>query len=188
MKLIAVLSQLFVANFFLVGCAGPTIAKHAEAMTLNSTQQSLTQEHRDYLAKISNEPLTIKVSEQDAPKYWQRANYWVSAYSGMKLQIANDVTIQTYNPLDHGAVLDITYGYNVYRRPLEDKNFEIRVECLASRRIYPTNAETIRKVWEQRRDLNARILAHYIRTGEVREEMILKSDLVPNVIFLGGRL
>jgi hypothetical protein len=89
------LKKLFsvLALAFLAGCA---------------TQPAVT---ADEIAE-ANVPLTCD-SDAQCTLYWRRAQAWVAINSRMKIQLATDTVIETYNPVNHDPV----YAFRFVRTP-----------------------------------------------------------------------
>lgn len=72
---------------------------------------------------IPNQTLTSEELQQLNPvrcegadqcgKMWQRAQLWIAKNSAYKVQLANDVVIETYSPREHDPHL----GFTVYKEP-----------------------------------------------------------------------
>ena len=54
---------------------------------------------------------------------WQRAQFWIGTYSGLKIQTATDVMIQTFNPSDNST----QRGFTVTREPVGGGEYVIRL-------------------------------------------------------------
>ena len=77
----------------------------------------------------------------------------------MKIQIATDFVLQTYNPGNN----DVSFGYSIVKSPMDD-SLEYTVEC---------NTGNIFAINEAQN--NAHILAWYIKYNELKHlEMINK--------------
>jgi len=132
----------------------------ALAIILTAGCVTLTPEQQHYLSGIARESLTFRIPRTQEGDAWGRAQSFLGKYSSMKLQTATDYVLQTYNPAQN----QVDYGYNVTKTPVDTKTVEIDVQC-ASGNMY-AGAEA---------DRNARILASYIRTGQLpHPELIAK--------------
>jgi len=120
----------------LVGCAATTASLR------------LTSEERDYIEKAKVFPLEFVIPKAEANEAWGRAQTFISKHSGMRLQTATDFVLETHNPIS-GA-----YGYHVTKTPMGEE-VQITVECIGGSIISKAD-----------RELNAHILAYYIKTGE----------------------
>jgi len=111
-----------------------------------------------YMEKVRAQPLEFELPEADAAVAWGRAQSFIGQYSSMKLQIVTDYVIQTYNPTHD--TYHRNYGYYVTKTPSEG-SVKMSVQCIGyyqwgmDGRPYPAI------------DLNAHILAHYLKTGEL---------------------
>lgn len=103
----------------------------------------------DYWSKVNATELTVFIPEGEVGDAWGRAQSWVGKYSSMKVQIATDYIIQTFNPTYWPQ-----YGYYLTKEPKEG-GADISVECIALWGIFSRKAK----------DKNAHILAYYIQTG-----------------------
>lgn len=135
--------------FLLTGCAAFAIPKY---LTNPTPEESL------YMEKVRDQPLEFEISESDVKTAWGRAQSFIGQYSSMKIQIATDYVIQTYNPTFDG--LNRSFGYYVTKTPMGD-NAKISIRCLGE----PPNTFDGKPFPTV--ELNAHILAHYIKTGEL---------------------
>ena len=71
--------------------------------------------------KEANEPL-ICANKQQCDLYWQRAQVWVAEKSFYKIQLANDVIIQTYSPPADSMYM----GYTIIKSPMSNGSAEIK--------------------------------------------------------------
>ena len=106
---------------------------------------------------VKKNPLEIKIPSSDIVSAWGRAQSFIGRYSDMKLQSATDFIIETHTPTRLG------YGYRVIKTPEMDGSFSIKVECIKQRSIFS---------FQSGDDLNALILAFYIKTGQLNPEAI----------------
>jgi len=111
---------------------------------------SITPEQRTYLDEVKKFPLSFTISKSKNDVLWGRAQSFIAQYSSMKIQIATDFVIQTYNP--PGS--EVKYGYSVTKTP-ENDNFRIIVKCFCGN---PLVINSVRK--------NAHIFSYYLKTGE----------------------
>lgn len=88
-----VLALAFLASATLAGCA----SRHqvSEAFAAKARQR-----------------ITCSGAEQ-CTLYWRRAQAWLALNSEMKIQIATDMMLETYNPVNHNPV----YGFRIMRIP-----------------------------------------------------------------------
>jgi hypothetical protein len=68
---------------------------------------------------------------------WRRAQAWVAQNSEMKIQIANDVVLETFNPPEHSLSL----GYRILREPQSSRD-EIKIVSIC-RNIWGCNRSQI---------------------------------------------
>jgi len=108
-------------------------------------------EEQDYIQKVQSFPIKFTIPKSELPDAWGRAQSFISQYSDMKIQIATNNVIQTYNPSDSS----INIGYSVSNAPMGD-NVIVTVKCLNT---YIGNVK--------RADFNAHALAYYMKTGEL---------------------
>ena len=96
---------------------------------------------------------------------WGRAQSFIGKYSSEKLQTATDYILETTLPGQHETSFgSVSFcGYSITKTPVQD-NFEISVKSNTGKAI-ARKADA---------DMNAKILAYYIATGEIRTEMIAK--------------
>ncbi len=83
---------------------------------------------------------------------WSRAQFWIHQHSRMKLQVATDTVLETYNPA--GIV---AYGFSIAKEPLGENKFRITVRLVCGNMFgctppSPTEAQ------------NA--FFHYLKTGQ----------------------
>ena len=52
---------------------------------------------------------------------WERAQLWIVKHSHMKIQLATDVTIQTYNPPDNSTY----FAFGVTKEPIGEGKYRI---------------------------------------------------------------
>jgi len=136
----------------LSGCAAwklPPITPEEQARL-----DEFAREEQTYLAKAMPFPLEFTIPKGEADEAWGRAQSFIGRYSSMKLQIATDFILQTYNPSG------IDFGYYVTKTPMGD-NVQITVRGLTDSWFAVAAANK-----------NAHILAYYIKTGELIPRLI----------------
>jgi len=101
--------------------------------------------------KSPSEQLEFAIPKIEADDAWGRAQGFIGRFSSKKLLTVTDFVIQTYDPMGCSD----EYGYSVIKTPMGD-NVLIAVECIVGNTLIKPNAEK-----------NARILAYYIKTGEL---------------------
>lgn len=139
---IAIIVSVVLALSFLFGCAGRTF----------------TPEQKAYGRRAIAQPTTFTLPAQQAETAWARAHQFISHYSSMKIQMATEHTIQTYNPVGDWP----KYGYTVSKVPVSS-NVQFSVQCFCSNPFSNDNAQ-----------LNAHLLAHYMVSGELNTSMVAR--------------
>jgi hypothetical protein len=112
-----------------------------------------------YIEKINRVPLEFTVPKTQAEDVWGRAQAFVGQHSSMKIQIATDYILQTYNP-DCGE-----FGYYVTKTPQGD-SVQIGVKGLTGILRFGATA-CIATEEDPSAQRNAHILANYLQTGEL---------------------
>ncbi len=123
-----------------------------------------------YVQRAIKIPLTFKVSREKEEEVWGRIQSFIAKYSSMKIQIATDYVIETYNPTKTDEY-DPKFGYKAIKTFIEDK-VEFKVECFAGESGLNSNAGN--KYNEFKADHNAHILACYALTGKIEEKAVMK--------------
>ena len=96
---------------------------------------------------------TEVVCESDQCKEcWERAQLWLANHSQLKVQIATDVMLQTYNPAGSGVV----YAFSVTKEPLGAGRYKIVMD-LACGNMFGCSPKP--------EDVT-RAFYHYVRTGK----------------------
>jgi hypothetical protein len=111
----------------------------------------LTPEQQSQLNIAMTSPLDFNADKSESSDVWGRAQSFIGRFSSMKLQIATDYVIQTYNPDPNG--LD-AFGYYITKTPVGESD-EFNVKCVTNDAIFSGG----------RADQNAHILAYYMKTG-----------------------
>lgn len=119
-------------------------------------RQAVTPEEAAYLSRAMATPLIFRLSLDRSDEAWGRIQSFIGRFSSMKLQIATDYVIETYNP----AGSSVLFGYSATRTDLPDE-CEIEVRCMYSNTF--TGNDAIQ---------NAHILALYALTGELMPRLI----------------
>ena len=111
---------------------------------------TISPELRAKLDAISNEP-TPKCTGELCTEMWSRAQIWVSKNAAMKLQIATDSVLQTFNPGTNPV-----YQMTVTKEALGSGNYRIEMD-LRCGNIFGcgTNPQDV-----------ANMFYHYVNTGE----------------------
>lgn len=129
------------------------IAALGPLVFLGTSCVTLSPEQKAYVDTVMRQPTTFRVSKAQAEETWGRGQSFIGQHSSMKIQVATDYVLQTYNPSDQSYGID--YGYYLTRTPAgEDVGFNVR--CLTNNMFAGGDANR-----------NAHILAHYMVTGEL---------------------
>jgi hypothetical protein len=116
----------------------------------------LTPAEEEYLSKVMQAPLEFSIPKDKSEEVWGRIQSFIGRYSSMKIQVATDYVLQTYNPQESA----VDFGYYANRTPQGDEvGFEVR--CICGNMFSGKD-----------RDRNAHILAHYAQTGEIIPRLI----------------
>ena len=114
----------------------------------------MTPEQQAYTEKAMAFPTEFTITADQKPGVWQRAQSFLSQYASMKIQVLNDMSIQTYNPHDIGQ-----YGYTVNLVPT-NQGYIVRVDCFPYRGNMFWNGD-------DEAEQNAHVLAYYMASGEL---------------------
>jgi len=79
-----------------------------------------TQKIPDHIQADLNKPIFCN-NEIECKEMWERATYFVTANSGFKLQIHNDIVIQTYSPPQNSPAL----AFKITKEPKGDGKYQI---------------------------------------------------------------
>lgn len=113
---------------------------------------------QDYVHAALSFPLTFRMKLEDEKNAWGRAQSFIGRFSSMKLQIATEYVLQTYNPV----APDVNFGYYITKTPIENE-LEFNVQCITGNIFALGEART-----------NERYLAYYISTGKLYPEYVNK--------------
>jgi len=141
-----------------VVCAACVISPAMMDRIKDRPPKAIDEDGRAYLARVMQAPLIFTVAKERSDEVWSLVNSFIANYSSMKVQTASDYIISTYNPSDV-----IHYGYSA-TRAIKAEGIEIVVMCFSG------GLSQVKKIPEQ----NARILALYLQTGELRPEFIVQ--------------
>jgi hypothetical protein len=119
---------------------------------------TMTSEERTYLERVMATPLTVTIPSTDADEAWERAKSWIKRFSSMEPQTVSEGVIKTLDPAS-GLPL---FGYYVTKERAGD-HVEIAVKCNCGNASDSIQA-----------DKNGRILAYFIKTGELHPRFIMK--------------
>lgn len=139
------MKKLFV--LFVIVCLGAACAQ-----VLDIVYEPKTQEERTDYAMLLKEPLTFAVPKDQAAEVWGRIQSFIGKYSNMKIQIATDFVVETFNPPDGWHL-----AYRANKAPAGEV-VEITVECFDGYIIGSS----------RRAKMNSHVLAYYARTGELK--------------------
>jgi len=134
---------VLIASVFLFSCAA---------------QAPFTQQETAFAQKANNYPTTFSLPNDKAEEAWARAQLFIAQYSNMKIQIATQYVLQTYNPV--GAVP--IYGYNITRTPAQNET-RFTVQCMHSNMWSGKEAQQ-----------NASMLSYYMATGELELRFVYR--------------
>jgi len=152
--------RIFLASFCLLSMSCATLPERQ----LNSEQQ-------EYAGLVRAFPLSFEVSKQKAEEAWGRAVSWVGENSRMRIRVVSDYVVETASPNSTSGYMDNLpgYGYTVTRSP-KGQAHVFNVKCdhgwwnyVGKERWATKNIK--RKI--ENAELNAHILAHYIKSGEM---------------------
>lgn len=121
---------------------------------------------QSYVTRAKQTPLTFKVPKEKEEEVWGRIQSFIAKYSSMKIQIATDYVIETYNPskIEVGDPKwpGANFGYGAVKTPMGDE-VEFEVKCISGEPggWYKLCA-----------DKNAHYLAYYALTGEIEDEVV----------------
>jgi len=130
----------------------------------------ITPEDQAYLDKAMACPLSFMVPKDKIDEVWSRAHVWIAQYSDLKIQIATEYIIDTYNPtaLNPKSILGSSptffpkYGYKAMRVETQN-NYQITVQCFSSNSI---KSDAVNR--------NAHILAYYIKSSKLKPHLIFR--------------
>ena len=118
--------------------------------------KNLTSVELEYIQAVKEQSLSFSIDKKESEIYWGRASAFLGRYSSMKIQIATNYVLQTYNPNSD----KINFGYTVTRSPSEN-NDQFFIECSAGQSLLSHQAK-----------LNAQILAYYLKSGKKISNLI----------------
>lgn len=143
------ITTLGIVTFFIYACA---------------SAPTRTDEQKAYLEKVHKTPLTFSLPLSKEREAWSRAQSFVGQYSSMKIQIATDSVLETYNPTSSHNLVGVyspAFGYWVTKTIEKDKiNFKISCSVNLHQLIK-------KEKWTNAAIKNAHILAHYVKMGEL---------------------
>ena len=139
---------IFIATAFVFGCAH--VHSHYVKPIYTSEQQA-------YIDNIMARSLEINIERDKIADAWGRAQAFIAKYSDLKLQVATDYSIQTYN-----SDRIFMFGYSATKMPTKD-GFTISVDCSSAYSLSRSTREWL----SNDLNLNTHILRYYIETGEL---------------------
>lgn len=116
-----------------------------------------TPEEAAYLSGLANEAVDFDIDKSQSDDAWGRAQVFLAKHSSMKVQTATTNLVENYTPTPNGFTME--YGYRV-TRVASPKGERFSVECFDS-------GDAVLAATKAVAGTNARILARYIRTGEL---------------------
>lgn len=128
------------------------------------TRPAATPEQLSWLASVNQEPLEFDVTKEKAAELWGKAQVWITQYSSMKIQIATDYVLQTFNPPSGQHEYTPKYGYTVTKAP-QGEGFHVAVECSYGGFVNMFHNDSQDRALAVQ---NAHIFAHYLRTGDLK--------------------
>lgn len=119
----------------------------------------LTAQEKAYASAMRAFPTEFSVPKDQSDEAWGRANRFLSKFSVLRLQMATDMLLTTYNPYKIGQ-----YGYEITRMSGRE-NVTFNVECSSfTGNIFSDERHEANQ--------NAHIAAYYIATGIVEPYFI----------------
>ena len=112
---------------------------------------NLSPDEEVYMARVNQFPLEFSISKADAPDAWGRAQSFIRKYCSMNLQYATDYLISAYS----ATLSEVRFRYYVTKTPMSNE-VQILVQCNTG--FMYTGGDA---------NLNAHILAYYIKTGDL---------------------
>lgn len=116
--------------------------------------RQMNPEQSSYLSKALTTPKELIIKKDKSEEAWGRAQTFISRFSDMKLQIATDYVLETYNPA--GTQI----GFKANKTPMGDK---VKVQALC---FYSNENPLISSDIAKRAYVNANVFRYYILTGE----------------------
>jgi hypothetical protein len=119
-----------------------------------------TEEQKTALSKTLFSSSEVECDSSDCDEKWGRAQFWVSKHSRVKIQIATDVILETYNSTDHPY-----YSINVTKEPLGSGRHKIAINFYCGTDIFDCDPPT--------EDQAKNSFYHYLNTGK---DVIAEAD------------
>jgi hypothetical protein len=124
-----------------------------------AAQRDAAIQEQKYAVAIMAHPLEFTVPLSDDQEVWGRAQYFLNKYGDMKVQVATDFMVETYNPISGGDC-----GYSVNRLPSKTGvTFTVNANYKAASMLEDALSRATQ---------NAHVLAYFMKTGEVRPNFI----------------
>lgn len=127
-------------------------------MAACAARRPLSPAEAAYARAVLAQPTIFMLSNEKAVEAWGRGQVFVAQFSNMKIQIATDNVLQTYNPIGGG----IKYGYSLTRMPMGDQT-QFIVQCVVNNVFSRGNASQ-----------NAHALALFMVSGELMPQYIYR--------------
>ena len=132
------------------------------AIACNQTVNSikLTPDQQAYVARAMLQPIPVVIPKDKAEEAWGRIQSFIGQYASMKMQIATDYIIETYNP--DGS--SFAYSYRA-AKTVKGDSVEFALACFTNAQFGMAQKECER---------NVHLLALYAATGELIPELIIR--------------
>jgi hypothetical protein len=88
----------------------------------------ISAQRRDYARTVFEQTIPVCSGDKDCKEKWEAAQVWVAKNCGMKLQIANDTIIETYN----SPAYSINLAARVVKEPLGGGQYKIEIKTWCS--------------------------------------------------------
>lgn len=121
---------------------------------------SLGPEDQAYASKVNSMSNAFEVDKARSEEVWSRGNSFISRFSGMKIRIANESRVETFDP--NSAEFG-TIGYELTKE-LTGNSVKFNIRCIHK----SLNAKYTEDVCRN----NEKVMAHYMLTGELKENFI----------------
>ena len=112
---------------------------------------TLTPAEEEWLEGVDSVQTTFRLPADVSDIAWDRAQHFIERHSAVTIEHMSSSVIRTFNP----QLGTRRCGYVVHRQPI-DEDVEFDVECVVGDPIHMATG-----------DRNARLLAHYMKTGEL---------------------
>lgn len=122
----------------------------------------LTPDQQAFVYRAMQQPIPVVVAKDKAEEAWGRIQSFIAQYADMKIQIATDYVIETYNPLHH------EFFYKAIKTP-KGNTVEFILQCEKASIDMTSIDKTKAKC-----DRNVHLWALYAVTGEILPELVFK--------------